>query len=241
VGDRVFHYEAIKRGVQTASGIRVEEVKEDFYWVPTLMEPLRNLVIPCPFTEIRDRWKIARVESLVRKQAEQNLGLPPKHLDQGLEGLFEDMLSLALFSRMQDGRINMPDVYRVGFGLGRKGGVKPIKKDQARPVAGGTYRSLLALRGIPLPAVRASSSCSIGGGCCNSAAGGVEKHAGDRVVGGTGGLLMRAEKVGAETLLARIVAMIAEAQRSRAPIQKLVDVASGYFVPIVVGISILTK
>ena len=54
-------------------------------------------------------------------------------------------------------------------------------------------------------------------------------------------MLMRAEKVGAETLLARIVAMIAEAQRSRAPIQKLVDVASGYFVPIVVGISILTK
>jgi hypothetical protein len=54
------------------------------------------------------------------------IGLPPKHLDQGLDGLLEDMLSLALFSRMQDGRINMPDVYRVGFGLGRKGGVKPI-------------------------------------------------------------------------------------------------------------------
>ena len=72
----------------------------------------------------------------------------------------------------------------------------------------------------------------------------VEKHAGDRVVGatvnGTGSLIMRAEKVGSETLLSRIVAMVAEAQRSRAPIQKLADTVSGYFVPIVVGIAALT-
>jgi Cu+-exporting ATPase len=72
----------------------------------------------------------------------------------------------------------------------------------------------------------------------------VEKHAGARVVGatvnGTGSFVMRAEKVGAETLLSRIVAMVAEAQRSRAPIQKLADVVSGYFVPIVVVIAVLT-
>jgi Cu+-exporting ATPase len=72
----------------------------------------------------------------------------------------------------------------------------------------------------------------------------VEKHTGDRVVGatvnGTGALVMRAEKVGADTLLSRIVAMVAEAQRSRAPIQKLADLVSGYFVPTVVGIAVLT-
>ena len=72
----------------------------------------------------------------------------------------------------------------------------------------------------------------------------VEKHPGDRIVGatvnGTGSLIMRAEKVGAETLLSRIVAMVAEAQRSRAPIQKLADVVSGYFVPIVVVIAVVT-
>lgn len=72
----------------------------------------------------------------------------------------------------------------------------------------------------------------------------VEKHAGDRVVGatvnGTGSLQVRAEKVGAETLLARIVAMVAQAQRSRAPIQKLADVVAGYFVPIVIGIAVTT-
>lgn len=72
----------------------------------------------------------------------------------------------------------------------------------------------------------------------------VEKQSGDPVIGatinGTGSLVMRAEKVGAETLLSRIVGMVAEAQRSRAPIQKLADVVSGYFVPIVVLIAVIT-
>ena len=72
----------------------------------------------------------------------------------------------------------------------------------------------------------------------------VEKRPKDRVIGatvnGTGSLVMRAEKVGAETLLSRIVQMVAEAQRSRAPIQKLVDVVAAYFVPAVVAIAVLT-
>ena len=72
----------------------------------------------------------------------------------------------------------------------------------------------------------------------------VEKRAGDRVIGatvnGTGGLVMRAERVGADTLLSQIVSMVAQAQRSRAPIQKLADVVAGYFVPAVVAIAVVT-
>ncbi len=72
----------------------------------------------------------------------------------------------------------------------------------------------------------------------------VEKVAGDPVVGatvnGTGSLIMRAERVGSETLLAQIVQMVAEAQRSRAPIQRLADVVAGYFVPAVVVIAAFT-
>ncbi|MGH9783033.1 MAG: copper-transporting P-type ATPase, partial [Terriglobia bacterium] len=72
----------------------------------------------------------------------------------------------------------------------------------------------------------------------------VEKQSGDRVTGatvnGNGTLIMRAERVGAETLLAQIVRMVSEAQRSRAPIQRLADLVAGYFVPVVVGIAVLT-
>jgi Cu+-exporting ATPase len=72
----------------------------------------------------------------------------------------------------------------------------------------------------------------------------VEKEAGAKVVGatlnGTGTFVMRAEKIGSETLLSRIVAMVAEAQRSRAPIQKLADVVAGYFVPAVIAVAAIT-
>ncbi len=72
----------------------------------------------------------------------------------------------------------------------------------------------------------------------------VEKKAGDRVTGatmnGTGSLLMRAERVGQETLLAQIVQMVSQAQRSRAPIQRLVDVVSSYFVLVVLAVAVLT-
>jgi Cu+-exporting ATPase len=71
-----------------------------------------------------------------------------------------------------------------------------------------------------------------------------EKAPGARVVGGTvngtGTFVLRAEKVGADTLLARIVAMVSEAQRTRAPIQKVADVVAGYFVPTVIAVAVGT-
>ncbi|TAK82130.1 MAG: heavy metal translocating P-type ATPase [Betaproteobacteria bacterium] len=72
----------------------------------------------------------------------------------------------------------------------------------------------------------------------------VSKAVGAKVIGGTingtGSFVMRAERVGSETLLAQIVHMVAEAQRSRAPVQRLADVVAGYFVPIVVAVAVLS-
>jgi Cu+-exporting ATPase len=72
----------------------------------------------------------------------------------------------------------------------------------------------------------------------------VEKQDGDRVIGGTlngtGGFILRAERVGSETMLAQIVQMVAHAQRSRAPIQRLADQVSAYFVPAVLVIAVMT-
>ncbi len=72
----------------------------------------------------------------------------------------------------------------------------------------------------------------------------IEKHTGDKVIGatvnGTGWLLMCAERVGSETMLAQIVKMVSEAQRSRAPIQRLVDKVAAWFVPIVLAAAVIT-
>ena len=71
----------------------------------------------------------------------------------------------------------------------------------------------------------------------------VEKEIGVKVIGGTvngtGGLVMRAEKIGSETLLSQIIHMVADAQRSRAPIQRLADVVASYFVPAVIASSVI--
>ncbi|MFN0101373.1 MAG: heavy metal translocating P-type ATPase [Bryobacteraceae bacterium] len=72
----------------------------------------------------------------------------------------------------------------------------------------------------------------------------IEKNIGDKVTGatinGTGSLIIEAERVGGETLFSQIVRLVSDAQRSRAPIQKLADRVSGYFVPAVIGIAALT-
>ncbi len=97
---------------------------------------------------------------------------------------------------------------------------------------------------VPVDGVVLEGSSSIDESMVTGEAMPADKHEGDRVVGATvnttGSFVMRAEKVGADTLLARIVRMVSEAQRSRAPIQRLADQVSGWFVPIVIVISLAT-
>ncbi len=118
------HYESIKRGVQQASRIRVSELREDYPWIEDLMNPLRGLVVPCDFKEIKTRWR----EQNVVEALKQKKMLPPS-IEEGEEGLRKDLEAMGIFLRMEDGRVNIPDVFRIGYGLGRRGGVKPIRGD----------------------------------------------------------------------------------------------------------------
>jgi hypothetical protein len=117
----LFH-EALKQGVQEASRGRVTEISEDHAWIGMVMDPLKDLVIPCEFSELKQRWKS---DKTIDKMMASSSGLPSR-IDDGAAGLKQDLIDIGVLELMADGRINMPDVYRVGFGLRRKGGLPPI-------------------------------------------------------------------------------------------------------------------
>lgn len=124
-------YRGIQRGVQKASQIRVQEITEDYPWVRLVMEPLRgNLTVPCLVSDVEKIWMHDRtLESLEAKlrATASAVKLPPQHRDQGALGILLDLESLGMVQRQDVKRIQMPDVYRIAYGLGRKGGVKPLK------------------------------------------------------------------------------------------------------------------
>ncbi len=124
------HYKAIQAGVQEASRIRVDEItREDYPWVETLMQPLRsNITVPCEPNEIIQIWKKNKTISKLQTACHENeVRLPPPRIEESEQGMLKDLADLGVIQRLADGRIQMPDVYRIAFGLGRRGGVKPLK------------------------------------------------------------------------------------------------------------------
>jgi len=123
------HYESIKRGVQQASEIRIAELSEGYLWAKTIMECLADLTVPCEFSKIEELWKKEfgdRPESRIFGSR-----LPSEHWEEGWSGIRHDLERLGIFHHMKNGRTNMPDLYRVGFGLGRRGGVRPVGRKTA--------------------------------------------------------------------------------------------------------------
>jgi len=116
------HYESIKRGILKASEIRVAEVAEDYPWVTDTLGALRGLIVPCAYEHLLELWakKFPNGPREIRSDR-----LPAQHAGRGWDGIRDDLQRLGLIETKKDGRIDMPDLYRVGSGLGRKGGVAP--------------------------------------------------------------------------------------------------------------------
>ena len=125
--------------------------------------------------------------------------------------------------------------------VGEDGSESDVPLDSVRP---GDRLRIRPGEKIPVDGIVLEGSSSVDEAMITGEPMPVEKQKGDGVTGatvnGTGSLIMRAERVGTETLLAQIVRMVADAQRSRAPIQKLADQVAAYFVPVVVGAAVLT-
>lgn len=120
--ERALHFESIKRGIQKASEIRVQEIAEDYPWVREILSALSGITVPCDYEVVLDRWETKFPDG---PQSISSGRLPVQHADRGWLGAREDLQRLGLLEIKKDSRIDMPDLYRVGFGLGRRGGVKP--------------------------------------------------------------------------------------------------------------------
>ena len=122
------HYDSIRRGVFEGSKIRVQEIEQDYPWVGHAMVALEGMAVPLEPGEIAERWRSARVlENLGRLAEQDEVRSLPRRLGAGAAGIGLDLESLGVFYRMLDGRVNIPNVFRVGYGLGRKGGVKVVR------------------------------------------------------------------------------------------------------------------
>lgn len=120
--DHALHFESIKRGIQKASEIRVQEIAEDYPWVPDILSALSGMNVPIEFESVKIKWEEQFPNGA---QSMISTRLPAQHVERGWDGVCDDLRRLGLLETKKDGRIDMPDLYRVGFGLGRKGGVKP--------------------------------------------------------------------------------------------------------------------
>jgi len=123
-GPYALYFKDIQEGVAFASQTRVNELKEEYDWLGLVFLPLQGLVIPCKREEIFNRWE---QDGTLQKFPTEPDHLPPRSLGAGSPGLLNDLLDIGILSTMTDGRIDLPDVYRVGFSLRRRGGIKPVK------------------------------------------------------------------------------------------------------------------
>ena len=140
----LLYFEGIKQGVQEASSIRLAELREDYPWVRQVLNPLEGMTVPAAAQELYARWRESGVLEAIQASAvndgagrEEDDGtrpyLPPHALDKPMGGrckedaLIEAAIEIGVMSRTADGRLNIPDLFRVAAGIGRRGGVRAIR------------------------------------------------------------------------------------------------------------------
>ncbi len=119
---QTIHFKAIQEGVREAAAIRAREVREDFPWTETALVALEGLLVPCDPKRVLNEWRRAQIEQILDRDAEARRR---RRHGGDLRGVLDDLVDLGVVQRLRDGRINVPDVYRLGFGMKRKGGVAP--------------------------------------------------------------------------------------------------------------------
>lgn len=120
------HWDGIRRGVQAASVTRVAEVNEDLPWVPTAMKPLAGLQVPIDREAVISRWEetnlAVQLFMVTDVSDESQVRTGPRNIRDPDE-IIKELIEIGIITRRSTGRLDLPDVYRIAFGLGRRGGV----------------------------------------------------------------------------------------------------------------------
>lgn len=135
--DRVFTIDGIKEGLRAASRVRVDQLEEEYKWIELALGPLAGLRVPCGETEIIERWLEIKTADAIERDAMKYGYLAPSEMPVlGLgdslgssgsreRGLLATLLKIGVLERREDGRINMPDIFRIGAALIGRGRVAP--------------------------------------------------------------------------------------------------------------------
>jgi hypothetical protein len=133
---KALHWDAIRNGVQKASEIRVLEVSEDTPWVTSALKPLRGQQVPIEVDQVLGLWSKAELKIQLTEQLAGTAQLPADDDSQALptgpqsteyEDLIDSLKDFGMFTTRADGRLDLPDVYRIAFGVGRRGGVPLLR------------------------------------------------------------------------------------------------------------------
>ena len=133
--DLVLDKVGIEAGVRSASKIRVEELSEDYRWMNMVIEDMKGLVVPLAVGDLISRWKqektLTKLKSLAADAAFDRRFIPPGEVLQAQTDaeayhlLVDQLVKLRIFFLLTDGRINMPDLFRLQADVKRRGGMRP--------------------------------------------------------------------------------------------------------------------
>lgn len=126
----------IEVGVREASHVRVVELAEDYRWMPPVLKALQGLTVPIEQVQLVDRWRqshtLTELRSLGEQQGRDQRFIPPGLVldaadeSNAYQNLIATMIGLRIFFELTDGRINMPDLFRLEAGIKRRGGIRPL-------------------------------------------------------------------------------------------------------------------
>jgi hypothetical protein len=134
---RVLTVEGIKEGLRAASRVRVDQLKEEYKWIELALIPLAGLRVPCSEDEIINRWQQTKTASNIEHEAAENGYLAPSEMPAVGEdrkapeslsrerGLVATLFKIGVLEPRPDGRINMPDIFRIGADIIGRGRVAP--------------------------------------------------------------------------------------------------------------------